>query len=426
MESYQPFSPSSKSSAAMGVLEKPRPEPVKQSFNSFPGEVTTQQPALMVSNPDGFVGCLEIFIHQARDIQNICIYHKQDVYAKLCLTCDPEVTVSTKIINGGGRNPVFNDNLRLNVRTIDTSLKCEVWMLSRVKNYLQDQLLGFSLVPLSDVVLANGKLEQEFSLSSTDLFHSPAGFVQLSLSYIGSSPEVMAIPAPTASVIQDVTLPDSGKDDAIPCEYEKIEFPDLKIVNENQLMVSEYFGIQCTNLDAQSSESLITSENGNCPDDDAGVRVVESFSTDNSVDSAGALKNDTPVSSVSTTESPAALPTSSQSISDPSATSSYLSQKDKSAEVTEGEADSSSDNAFVKPLISINIEPEQTVDQKDIADMYMKSMQQFTESLAKMKLPMDIENSSPTMENVTSGSEKKLPAAKGTGSRVFYGSRAFF
>ncbi|EHA8587724.1 Phospholipase D beta 1 [Cocos nucifera] len=430
MESSQPFSPSSKSTAAKAGLEQPRPEPVNQKSTSFAGQVTPQQPAPLPANPEGFIGRLEVFIHQARDIHNICIYHKQDVYAKICLTSHPETTVSTKIINGGGRNPVFNENLQLSVRTIESSLKCEVWMLSRVKNYLEDQLLGFALVPLSEVVIANGKLEKEFSLSSTDLFHSPAGFVQLSLSYIGSSPEVMAIPAPTASAIPDVSLPDSEKDDAIPCEYEKIEFPDLKIVNENQLMVSEYFGIQCTNLDAQTSESLVTSENGNCPDGDAGVHVVESFSTDNSLDSAGALKNDTPVSSVSTTESPVVLPTSSQSVSDPSAATSSLSQKEKSAEVTEGEADSSSggqsDSAFVKPIISINVEPEQTVDQKDIVDLYMKSMQQFTESLAKMKLPMDIESSSPTTENVNAGSEKNLPAAKGTGPRVFYGSRAFF
>ncbi|XP_008798478.2 uncharacterized protein LOC103713359 [Phoenix dactylifera] len=430
MESSQPFSPCSKSAAATAVLKEPRPEPVNKNSTSFVGEVAPQQPAPMAATPEGFIGCLEVFIHQARDIHNICIYHKQDVYAKICLTSDPEATVSTKIINGGGRNPVFNENLQLNVRTIDSSLKCEVWMLSRVKNYLEDQLLGFALVPLSEVVITNGKLEKEFSLSSTDLFHSPAGFVQLSLSYIGSSPEVMPIPAPTASVIPDVALPDSDKDDAIPCAYDKIEFPDLKIVNENQLMVSEYFGIQCTNLDAQSSESLITLENDNRPDGDAGVHIVESLSTDSSLDSAGALKNDTPVSSVSTTESPVVLPTSSQSVSGPSAATSSLSQKDKSAEVTEGEADSSSggqsDSAFMKPMISINIEPEQTVDQKDIVDLYMKSMQQFTESLAKMKLPMDIESSSPTTENANAGSEKNLPAAKGTGSRVFYGSRAFF
>lgn len=47
-------------------------------------------------------------VDQARDIHNICIYQKQDVYAKLCLTDDPKNVISTQIINGGGQNPVFN------------------------------------------------------------------------------------------------------------------------------------------------------------------------------------------------------------------------------------------------------------------------------------------------------------------------------
>nr|DAD36454.1 TPA_asm: hypothetical protein HUJ06_007095 [Nelumbo nucifera] len=137
-------------------------------------------------------------------------HHKQDVYAKLCLTSNPKTTLSTRIINGRGRNPVFNENLRLNVRTIESSLKCEIWMLSRV--------------PLSDILIGNRKLAQEFSLSSTDLFHSPARFVQLYISYSGASSE--------------------------------IEFPYPKIVNENNLMVLEYFGIPCSTLDSQSFERL--------------------------------------------------------------------------------------------------------------------------------------------------------------------------
>ncbi|GMP65152.1 hypothetical protein CsSME_00026087 [Camellia sinensis var. sinensis] len=64
------------------------------------------------------IGVLDVYIHQARDIHNICIYQKQDVYAKICLTSDPENAVSTQIINGGGKNPVFNEKLRLDVRTI--------------------------------------------------------------------------------------------------------------------------------------------------------------------------------------------------------------------------------------------------------------------------------------------------------------------
>jgi len=154
-------------------------EPEKQKSDSFSKGIEVNSKETAVYNIEDFIGVLEVYVHQARDIHNICIYHKQDVYAKLCLTSDPEDTVSTKTINGGGRNPVFNDNVRLNVRTVDSSLKCEIWMLSRVRNYLEDQLLGFALVPLSEVLMKNGKLEKEFSLSSTDLFHSPAGFCSI-------------------------------------------------------------------------------------------------------------------------------------------------------------------------------------------------------------------------------------------------------
>ncbi|WOK93080.1 hypothetical protein Cni_G01773 [Canna indica] len=431
MESFQAIPPTFNPSAHIGEGIKPRPEPVLENSKSFSDEF----------NPEEFVGFLEIFVHQARDIHNICIYHKQDVYAKLCLTSNPDIAVSTQTINGGGRNPVFNQNLRLNVRNINCSLKCEIWMLSRAKNYLEDQLLGFALVPLSDVVVTNGKLVQEFSLSSTDLFHSPAGFVQLSLSYVGTSPEVMAIPAPSKPLISDTTLPDAEHDDSIPCEYEKIEFPDLKVDKENQLMVSEYYGIPCTNMETQTSESFVSVESGNSPDEEAGVRVVESFSAANSHDSIGTLKHDTPVSSFSTTESPAPglLPATSQSTSDPLSSTASPRPKVKNSETMEGEADSSggqSEDTF-KPIINIKI-PEQPVVQQDFVDMYMKSMQQFTESLAKLKLPMDIDNSSTTAangnsettsataENGSSGSEKTLPTPKGNGSRVFYGSRAFF
>ncbi|KAH7660558.1 C2 domain-containing protein [Dioscorea alata] len=388
------------------------------------------------------MGVLEVLIHQARDIHNICIYHKQDVYAKLYLTSDSHLTtVSTRIINGGGRNPVFNDSLRLNVRTLDSSLKCEIWMLSRARNYLEDQLLGFALVPLSDVVLAtNATLNQEFSLSSTDLFHSPAGFVQLSLSYHGSfSPELMSI--------NDTTLPDACCTDNlhVPVMLDKIEFPDLKVVNENQMMVSEYFGIPCSStLESESPQSLISSQNGanlNEGDDAAGVRVVESFST-GSNGAANKHENDTtngtPLSSVS------------NSMTCSAETGACPSLKDKIADVSEGEVDSTSlssgagagegdgggaggisplvsDKGFPTPIIKIdNIEPEETVKQQEIVDMYMKSMQQFTESLAKMKLPMDIENNAQIVENQNSENSQSHVSKGTTGSRVFYGSRAFF
>ncbi|KAJ6812814.1 uncharacterized protein M6B38_145760 [Iris pallida] len=394
MDSYQPFSPSFKSSLmATGV--KPAP------------------PA--AAAPDGFVGFLDVFIHEARDIHNICIYHKQDVYAKLYLTTDRESAASTQIINGGGRNPVFNQTLRFRVRTLEdgSSLKCEVWMLSRVRNYLEDQLLGLALVPLSDVLMADGaKLEGEFSLSSTDLFHSPAGFVKLSIAYSGPSPDVLAVAAPP---------PKPSIDEPAGREYDKVEFPDLNVVDENKMMVSEYFGIQCADPDAQNAEGLLAPEEEDCPDkEEAGVRVVESFATVTSPpDTVKDLKKDTPVSSTSETGS-----------SPP--------PKDKSKEEeTDSSSVATTDNAFPAPIININIEPENSVVQQDIVDMYMKSMQQFTDSLAKMKLPMDIENNSGSSNALpTSSSSSNVSTANGdsgadqqpqkTASRVFYGSRAFF
>jgi hypothetical protein len=97
--------------------------------------------------------------------------------------------------------------------------------------------------------------------------------------------------------------------------------------------------------------------------------------------------------------------------------------KEKRADLKDGETDSSGgvpSDTSSKPVVTVNI-PEQNVVQQDIVDMYMKSMQQFTESLAKMKLPLE----SPTSSG-NSSSDQQLPTPKSNGSRVFYGSRAFF
>ncbi|KAI4307919.1 hypothetical protein L6164_031044 [Bauhinia variegata] len=415
-------------SSVLGESEKQKSDFLTNSSGPLSKDIQINGKEAVMSNVEDHIGVLDVHIHQARDIHNICIYHKQDVYAKICLTSNPEITMSTKTINGGGRNPVFNETLHINVGTVESSLKCEIWMLSRVKNYLEDQLLGFALVPLSEVLVKNGKLEKEFSLSSTDLFHSPAGFVQLSLAYTGASPDVMAIPAEMAT---NVPVQDSETSEALASDLDKIEFPDPKIVNEDHLMVSEYFGISCE--ETQCSESLNTSdaENHSC---EAGVQLVESISAC-SVGSAPPPKVDSPPSSVSTNGvSSPSLPASSES-SDSAAASKYPIQEQvsgtkeqdvKTLDVKDAESDSSNGaphDSSPKPVLTVNIEPEPTVVQQDIVDMYMKSMQQFTESLAKMKLPLDIE-SGPTSSG-SSSSEQKLQS-KNSNPRVFYGSRAFF
>ncbi|XP_020223910.1 uncharacterized protein LOC109805999 [Cajanus cajan] len=410
-------------SSVLGEAEKYRSDIFTKSSGPLSKDIEVNGKEAAVSNPEDFIGVVDVYIHQARDIHNICIYHKQDVYAKICLTSDPENTVSTKTINGGGRNPVFNENLRLNVRTVDSAIKCEIWMLSRVKNYLEDQLLGFALVPFSEVLVKDGKLEKEFSLSSTDLFYSPAGFVQLSLAYTGASPDVMAISAmPTDK--------ESESCESLVRDLDKIEFPDPKIVTEDRLMVSEYFGIPCE--ESQGSDSLNTTDTENLSSE-AGVQLVESFSAC-SVESVQPPnpKADSPPSSVSTngvsSPSVAASTDSSDAAASKSPNQEQVSSiKEKNGDAKEGESDSSNgvlNEPFPKPVLTVNIEPEPNVVQQDFVDMYMKSMQQFTESLAKMKLPMDFE-SGPTSSG-NSSSEQKLQTPKSSNSRVFYGSRAFF
>lgn len=369
-------------------------------------------------NPEDFIGALDVYVHHARDIQNICIYHKQDVYAKLCLTSDPESAVSTQTINGGGQNPVFNDKVRLNVRNVNDSVKCEIWMLSRVRNYLEDQLLGFALVPLSEIFIKNGKVEREFTLSTNDLFHSPAGFVRLSLAYSGTLPDVMTIPKlPSGS---DDVAENAKTRDSLPSDLDKIEFPDPEILTQNQMMVSEYVGMECS-VDSQATDSLVSSDSES---HERGVRVVESFST-NSQESKPLSQADSPPSSVSTYGSPSVcLPTSSQS------SETQVTSKKKLGEIEgEGEGESSnghapSEETLITPLLTVSVEPEEKMVQQDIVDMYMKSMQQFTESLAKMKLPMDL--TSEPAKSGDSGSDQTSETPKSNTSRVFYGSRAFF
>ncbi|KAI3820592.1 hypothetical protein L1987_08140 [Smallanthus sonchifolius] len=355
------------------------PEPETQNLDLF---TKNPNPTTKKPEPESYLGVLEVHIHQARNIQNICIYHKQDVYAKICITSNPEKSVTTQIINGGGQNPIFNETLQINVPTIDSSLKCEIYMLSRVRNYLEDQLLGFALIPLSEILLKNGKLEDEFTLSSTDLFHSPSGFVDLSLSYTGASPDIITIPPPPAA---KGTATDSEL-----AEFDKIEFPDPKILNENHMMVTEYYGL--------SSESLVSSDT----DDQTEPPVVETVEP---------LKPESPPTSVSTNESQCA----NQDFNSP--------PKEKPAKSGDPESESVSESLITKPIVTVNTEFDQKVVQQDFVDLYMKSMQQFTESLAKMKLPLDVEKEGP--DSGKSGSDQKIQTPNGSG-RVFYGSRAFF
>ncbi|KAL6570803.1 hypothetical protein OROGR_000353 [Orobanche gracilis] len=381
-------------------------------------EIDFQRKESTIGSIEECVGALEVHVHQARDIHNICIYQKQDIYAKLCLTSDPEKAVSTKTIEKAGHSAVFDEKFLLNVGNLDSSLKCEIWMLSRCRRYLEDQLLGFALVPVSEILLHDGKLEKEFSLSSTDLLHSPAGFVELSVSYVGGQPEVIPIPAPLPmSVDADSGVQEKESIKSLSIELDNIEFPDPKIANENHQMVEEYKEL-CTKVESHYWDGLVTADNNeNLVSTEVGTQ---------------ALRIESPPSSVSTTETSfASVPVSFGSSGTPEDSNSPVEEhvlplEDNSNEKTADGLDAENNvvPGSVKPLVSVSIDPEPQVVQQDIVDMYMKSMQQFTESLAKMKLPVDYENCPSNSENSTTENQKTPPSNKS--SRVFYGSRAFF
>ncbi|KAB2028051.1 hypothetical protein ERO13_D05G074100v2 [Gossypium hirsutum] len=400
-----------------------------------------------------FSGILEIYVHHARNIHNICIYDNQDVYAKFSLTYNPDDTHSTRIINGGGKNPEFNENLMMKVTQIDAVLKCEIWMLSRARNYMEDQLLGFALVPISQVI-GKGKITQDYSLSSTDLFHSPAGTVKLSVSLNTSmalNPQTSPFPETTktnSSISAEVVLLDRKISESQvildPVEYSRIEFPDINVVRENQQMVSEYFDglnprpgiasflqlgashqhLQDYEMTANSSEEThggSVSPNGSLQNSGFLSSTTTSLSDDrNSADSTekkSRVGGEPSNTSVTTETNP----------SQGGCPDTPTSKKGSEAR-EEKELKYSSKQVFSAPLGNMNLEAEQSAMQQQIVDMYMRSMQQFTESLAKMKLPMDLDK--PEHEDrgdlIQNNSKKIEHEKKKDGSRVFYGSRAFF
>lgn len=357
-----------------------------------------------------FSGILEIYVHHARNIHNICIYENQDVYAKFSLTYNPDETFSTKIINGGGKNPEFNEKLVIKITQFDAVLKCEMWMLSRVKNYMEDQLLGFSLVPIS-LVVGKGELTQDFSLSSTDLFHSPAGTVKLSLSFNTNLPfNPSPNSARNSSITSEVVLLDRKISEVAldPIEYSRIEFPDINVVRQNQQMVSEYFGHGSASKPAMVGPGSFLCL-GACDHDYEMVANSGYISPEDSIQNSGFFSS------------------TMTSLGDDRNSADSL---DKNSTLA-GESSNIYSNLDTKEntLREKKELKEESAMQQQIVDMYMRSMQQFTESLAKMKLPMNLEK----IEAEDHGDVIQRPEnnveienKKKDGARVFYGSRAFF
>ncbi|KAK4363193.1 hypothetical protein RND71_018434 [Anisodus tanguticus] len=217
------------------------------------------------------------------------------------------------------------------------------------------------------------------------------GFVKLTLTYTGATPEVLEIPTPGHSLAAANGCDEGSGADNIPCELVKIEFPAPKIVNENERMVTEYYAIPCTEMDSQSSEHIDSKENGERASSDNVEVAPESVPVEGQ-DASEIKKLESPALSASAKSSPSnSIPKSSPS------EESVLPLKDSkdSAKEVDSTSPAVADSTFTPPVVSVSIIPEQKVVQQDFIDLYMKSMQQFTEALEKMKLPLDIENGSP-------------------------------
>lgn len=396
-------------------------------------------PDLSTDSESEFSGILEIHVHHARNIHNICIYDKQDVYAKFSLTYNPDEAISTRVINGGGKNPDFGEDLAVKVTQVDSILKCEIWMLSRAKALMEDQLLGFALVPVSSVV-GKGKITQDFSLSSTDLFHSPAGIVKLSLflntnNPISVSNNPSCSPSSSSSISSEVVLLDRNTSHNVldPVEYSRIEFPEISLVKENQEMVSQYFDLGGSFLQLAAFHSHHQDQQLQ-PENDYEMAAINPSEEEDDEIADDHDSNISPKESIQNSWFLSSSMTSSLSDDRNSAGSSpdkkiddlQNNDKQKDSIKKEDEEKKEPQVVFSAPLGNIiKIDAEQSAMQQQIVDMYMRSMQQFTESLAKMKLPLDLDKADHVLQDDGSSSSHRNNKRK-ENPRVFYGSRAFF
>ncbi|KAK9735948.1 hypothetical protein RND81_04G240100 [Saponaria officinalis] len=404
-------------------------------------------------NDNEFSGILEIFAHHASNIHNICIYDNQDVYAKFSLTYNPDDMVSTHVVPGGGKNPKFDEKLALNVTQLDSSvLKCEIWMHSRAKHLMEDQLLGFTLVPISQIISEGGKLNcQDFSLSSTDLFHSPAGTVQLSLTL--NSTKYSSVFPLFSSVNSNLNSNLCGRNSSIasevvlldPNEYSRVEFPDVNADTEDHMIISGYFN-SSSNHSLGSflhlGSLLKIKEDDDIDDDDDDDKMMGNSPSN---------RNSGVFSSTTTSASEERNTADSSSIEKKSMlepeTGVEQSHAENVSEIESGKHTGTGFDSMGRAVlgldesgrVNMDFEADQAAMQQQIVDMYMKSMQQFTESLAKMKLPMDFNPNPSLSPNPNSSHEdngKLIQIMERNGnlevenkkdsSRVFYGSRAFF
>jgi len=308
-------------------------------------------------------------------------------------------------------------------------------MCSCVRRVLDDnQLLGFALVPLASVAAADGArvVEGDFELSSTDLLHSPAGTVRLSLALRPGIPEDDACAPPAGrgadaepSIASEVVI--LGPAPAPPVDYSRIEFTDLRVEQENDAMAVQYLPFLRAGDGGVASDycEMSTGPRG----EKSAASSDGSTSRNASASTASTVSEDRAVSSsAEAAEKPLPLPDLDE------ATTAPVSRRSPDTPTSRGGKATKAD-VFTSPLgdmdMDIDMEAEQSAMQRQIMEMYVKSMQQFSESLAKMQLPIELglDGGGGVVHKEETPDKNKVierQQAKKDGARVFYGSRAFF
>jgi hypothetical protein len=81
------------------------------STTGFVYNLTTMHQVEEEGESSNFSSLLDIYVHEALNLHNICIYANQDVYAKFSLTSSPDDGLSTRVVASGGNCPRFNEQL---------------------------------------------------------------------------------------------------------------------------------------------------------------------------------------------------------------------------------------------------------------------------------------------------------------------------
>ncbi|KAH7302667.1 hypothetical protein KP509_23G081900 [Ceratopteris richardii] len=360
-------------------------------------------------------------------------------------------------------------------------------MMSCARNYMEDQLLGFVLVPLK-ALYGQGKQSLEYCLTSTDFFYTPAGTVHLSLCIsdrnsvtsgeLSPQTEVKTCPCPPCCAFPQVI--NCGGKSATQANMSKVEFLDLEAGAEDPHLVSIYYKMAngtSFEEEKESRNSVDYSSHAQCPNEQGNAHLslpgeVHSASpkaNDTSVDVsqiqvhvslAGSVDDDDmadgkmkynamhaplyfpaleDLSQVKEISNNIIRASDTDGVQAPSAAACVNKQfREIATEVTHeavalNSAEVVSTCQTDRLVLSGNIphgmgmaEPDRNVKQEHFVDLYLKSLQQFKDKVADMNFSLDINAQDLAALRSVQVDSKVLEMRRKEGYRLYYGSRAFY